>query len=232
MMTDKKRVAVFVAGTDTGVGKSMVAAALLAAARTAGLSTCAMKPVASGCEFVDGALRNEDAVLLQQYCSVSLTYEQVNPVALSAAVAPHLAARMEGRQISLQRLTGFTRAVLSERAEFTVVEGAGGWRVPINEREYLSGLPQAFNLPVVLVVGIRLGCINHAVLTAEAILADGVPLSGWVANHLSADMPQAAGNIETLTQLLPAPCLGELPWQPGVTPDELATRLDIDVLCR
>lgn len=225
-----KRVAVFVAGTDTGVGKSLVAATLLAAARSTGRSTAAMKPVASGCEEIDGELRNEDALLLQQYCTLDLAYEQINPVALRAAVAPHLAARMEGRQISLQRLVGFARAIFSERADFTVVEGAGGWRVPLNKQEYLSGLPQALQLPVVLVVGIRLGCINHAVLSAEAIEADGLRLVGWVANHLSTDMPLAAENIETLRQLMPAPCLGEFLWQPGSPPDAFVPSLDIDPL--
>lgn len=227
-----KRVAVFVAGTDTGVGKSLVAAALLAAARTSGLSTAAMKPVASGCDEINGELRNEDALLLQQYCTLDLAYEQINPIALRAAVAPHLAAQMEGRQISLQRLVGFARAIFAERADFTVVEGAGGWRVPLNRREYLSGLPQALQLPVVLVAGIRLGCINHAVLTAEAIEADGLHLAGWVANHLSADMPLARENVETLKQLIPAPLLGELPWQPESQPERFASCLDINPLLK
>ncbi|MDO8907709.1 MAG: dethiobiotin synthase [Pseudohongiella sp.] len=225
-----RRVAVFVAGTDTGVGKSLVAATLLAAARSGGRSTAAMKPVASGCEEINGELRNEDALLLQRYCTLDLTYEQINPVALRAAVAPHLAAQMEGRQISLQRLVGFARAIFTERADFTVVEGAGGWRVPLNGREYLSGMPQALQLPVVLVVGIRLGCINHAVLSAEAIESDGLRLIGWVANHLSADMPLAAENIQTLKQLLPAPCLGELPWQPGAAPESFVSCLVMDHL--
>lgn len=222
-----KRVAVFIAGTDTGVGKSLVAATLLAAARSTGRSTAAMKPVASGCEEINGELKNEDALLLQRYCSLDLAYEQINPVALRAAVAPHLAAQLEGRQISLQRLVGFARSIFMERADFTVVEGAGGWRVPLNQREYLSGLPQALQLPVVLVVGIRLGCINHAVLSAEAIAADGLRVAGWVANHLSADMPLAAENILTLRHLLPAPCLGELPWQPGSQPDSFVSFLNI-----
>jgi dethiobiotin synthetase len=226
----QKRVAVFVAGTDTGVGKSVVSASLLAAARAAGRSTAAMKPIASGCEEIDGKLRNEDALLLQQYCTLDLSYEQINPVALRAAVAPHLAAQLEGRQLSLQRLVGFTRAMFTQRADFTVVEGAGGWRVPLNQREFLSGLVQVLQLPVVLVVGIRLGCINHAVLSAEAIAADGLELVGWVANHLSTDMPLAAENIQTLKQLLPAPCLGELPWQPGSQPESFAALLDINLL--
>lgn len=220
----------FITGTDTGVGKSRVAASLLAAARRRELSTAALKPVASGCEEVAGQLRNEDALLLQQYCSVELGYEQINPVALRAAVAPHLAAAMEGRQLSVQRLAGYSRALLTERADFTVVEGAGGWRVPLNRGEMLSDLPRELQWPVILVVGVRLGCINHAVLTAEAIVRDGLPLAGWVANHLGVSDAIARQNIETLRHLLPAPCLGELPWQPEDTPAECAGYLDIDAL--
>jgi|SRR5690554_2088234 len=222
----------FVTGTDTGVGKSRTAAALLAAAQAQGLSTAALKPVASGCEEIDGELRNEDALLLRQYCSLPLTYSQINPVALRAAVAPHLAAVMEGRQLSLQRLVGYSQALLTERADFTVVEGAGGWRVPLNPREMLSGLPRELQWPVVLVVGIRLGCINHAVLTAEAIARDGLPLAGWVANHLDAASDIARQNVDTLRQLLPAPCLGELPWAPADNPGHCAALLDLNLLLR
>ena len=231
---DWKRTACFVTGTDTGVGKSLVSASLLAAARNRGLSTAAMKPIASGCEEVQDngrvVLHNEDALLLQQYCTLPLSYEEINPVALKAAVAPHLAAAMEGRHINIQRLTGFARAVLMQRADLTVIEGAGGWKVPLNQREYLSDLPEALQLPVVLVVGIRLGCINHALLTAEVIAAAGLRLVGWVANHLSSDMPLADDNVATLEYLMPAPCIGELPWRPGITPDDCAPLLDLDQL--
>lgn len=231
---DWKRTACFVTGTDTGVGKSLVSASLLAAARNRGLSTAAMKPIASGCEEVQDngsvVLHNEDALLLQQYCTLPLSYEEINPFALKAAVAPHLAAAMEGRHINIQRLTGFARAILMQRADLTVIEGAGGWKVPLNQREYLSDLPEALQLPVVLVVGIRLGCINHALLTAEVIAAAGLRLVGWVANHLSSDMPLADDNVATLEYLMPAPCIGELPWRPGITPDDCAPLLDLDQL--
>lgn len=217
----------FITGTDTGVGKSRVAATLLAAARASGLSTAGFKPVASGCEEHDGLLRNEDALLLAQYCTLPLSYEQINPVALRLAIAPHLAAASEGRELRLDRLVGFARGLLMQRADVTVVEGAGGWRVPLNSREFLSGLPAALNMPVVLVVGLKLGCINHALLTAEAIHRDGLQLAGWVANHLGADMPAVRDNIATLRDALPAPCLGELPWAPTETPDDCAHRLDL-----
>ena len=226
----QKRFACFVTGTDTGVGKTVVAASLLCAARALGKSTAAMKPVASGCQEVAGQLRNDDALLLQRYCSIALTYEQINPVALRAAVAPHLAAALESRRLSVQRLTGLAQAVFMERADVTVVEGAGGWRVPLNQSEYLSDLPRILQLPVVLVVGVRLGCLNHALLTAEAIEADGLRLAGWVANHLSADMPMAADNIATLRDLMPAPCLGELPWAADPSPESFSELLALDEL--
>lgn len=222
--------AFFVTGTDTEVGKSRVAASLLAAAQQAGLSTAALKPVASGCVEHDGVLRNEDALLLARYCSLPLSYEQINPVALRQAIAPHLAAANEGRLLRLDTLVGFARGVLMQRADITIMEGAGGWRVPLNSREFLSGLPAALNMPVILVVGLKLGCINHALLTAEAIHRDGLQLAGWVANHLSADMPAAADNLATLRAALPAPCLGELPWAPTETPDDSAGHLNLSRL--
>lgn len=223
--------AVFVTGTDTEVGKTHVSCALLAAASKAGLQTAAMKPVASGCELTAAGLRNSDALALQAQCTLELSYEQINPVALQAAIAPHLAAASEGRQLSLSRLVGTARAVLMGRADFTVIEGAGGWRVPLNGRELLSSLPLELRLPVVLVVGIRLGCINHALLTAEAIRRDGLHLAGWVANHLGTCTAVDSQNVETLRHMLPAPLLGELPFAPGQSPDEAAAFIDLSALC-
>lgn len=222
-----KHAAVFVTGTDTEVGKSRVASALLAAARLQGMSTAAMKPVASGCVEVDGELRNDDALLLLSQCTVALPYEQVNPVALRQAIAPHLAAAAESRRVTLRHLSGVASSILIEGADLTVIEGAGGWRVPINDRELLCDLPRQLNLPVILVVGIRLGCLNHALLTAEAVQRDGLPLIGWVANHLSPATEVAHANVVTLHNLLPAPCLGELPFAPHHAPQDCAGYLDI-----
>ncbi len=218
--------AVFVTGTDTGVGKTRVAAALLARARLLGLSTAGLKPVASGCEEIDGVLRNEDALALQAQTTLALSYEQINPVALKEAIAPHIAAQHQGRNLSVSRLEGLCRGVLMQRPGFCVVEGAGGWRVPLNHREFFSDLAQRLQLPVVLVVGIRLGCINHAVLTAEAIRHDGLPLVGWVANHLAADTPSAQDNVASLRELIGSPCLGELPFDPDAGPEQVARLLN------
>lgn len=215
----------FVTGTDTGVGKTTVSCALLKVAEKQGLTTLALKPVASGCEQTAEGWRNEDALALMQVMTEPLTYDEVNPLAFPLPLSPHLAAEKAGRRVSITQLAGFCRGSLSRRAGFALVEGAGGWRVPLNEREMLSALPKALNLPVVLVVGLRLGCINHATLSAEAILRDGLKLAGWVGNIVSPDMAALDENIATLKSLLPAPCLGVLPWAPDSSAEERAARL-------
>lgn len=211
----------FVTGTDTGVGKTLVTAGLLLAAKARGLSTAALKPVAAGCEATPEGLRNEDAVLLQSVITQPLAYEQINPIALEPAIAPHIAAQQARRVLSVDRLAGFCRGVLNQ-TDVTLVEGAGGWRVPLNSAETLADLARALQLPVILVVGIRLGCISHAMLTAEAIGRDGLPLAGWVANIIDPDMPCLQENIVSLQQRLAAPCLGVVPYQGAVaSPDAL-----------
>ena len=198
----------FVTGTDTGVGKTAISCALLAAADRAGLRTAAIKPVAAGC---DRSGHNEDALQLMQWMTEPLAYEQVNPVALEAAIAPHIAAQQEGRSLQASRLAGLCRGVMLSGADFVLIEGAGGWRVPISARETLADLAVQLQVGVILVVGMRLGCINHALLTAEAIVRDGLKLAGWVANQPGEVMPCYAENLDTLGRLLPAPLLGEVP---------------------
>ncbi|WP_426414924.1 dethiobiotin synthase [Aestuariirhabdus sp. LZHN29] len=217
----------FIAGTDTDAGKTLVAGAILVAAQDAGLSTIALKPVAAGCEITDEGLRNSDALLLQKYMTQPLAYEQVNPVALTAAIAPHIAAEQEGRRLTVDRLVGLCRGAMMQRSELLVVEGAGGWRVPLNAREALSGVPVALNLPVILVVGMKLGCINHALLTVEAILRDGLPLAGWVANQIDPDMHCYQENLESLRQRIGAPCLGAIPHLPLPCAEQAAQYLDL-----
>ena len=201
----------FITGTDTGVGKTLMSAGLLLAAKERGLSTAALKPVAAGCEVAAEGLRNDDALLLQSVITQPLTYEQINPIALEPAIAPHIAAQQARRVLSVDRLAGFCRGVLNQ-ADFTLVEGAGGWRVPLNSAETLADLARTLQLPVILIVGIRLGCINHAMLTVEAIARDGLPLAGWVANIIDPDMPCQQENIVSLQQRLAAPCLGVVPY--------------------
>ncbi len=193
----------FITGTDTEVGKTWVSCRLLERARDAGLSCYGLKPIAAGCEDTADGLRNEDAVNLMAASSMTLPYDLVNPVALKAAIAPHIAARQEGRRISLSQLAGYVRGALSSHpADLVLVEGAGGWRVPLNDREMLSGLAKELNLPVIQVVGMKLGCISHALLTAEAIQADGLRYTGTVANCFG-DMDVREENLLTLRQHLP-----------------------------
>ncbi len=220
----------FVAGTDTGVGKTLVSAALLEAGNAAGWSTLGLKPVAAGAEAGEQGLCNEDALLLQQAASCTLSYDEVNPVLLKAAIAPHIAATEEGRTLSAERLAGVCRGALMRKVDLALVEGAGGWRVPLNAQETLADLPRLLNLPIILVVGMRLGCLNHALLTAEAIRRDGLRLAGWVANRIDPDMSRYDENLGTLISLLPAPLLGELPYRPGAAPREFAGFFDLQQL--
>jgi len=222
--------AYFVTGTDTEIGKTTIAAGLLHAARLAGLSTAAAKPVASGCERSPEGLRNSDALALLGECSVPLAYEQVNPFAFEPAIAPHLAAREKCVKLTVDALKGPVQSVLELGADFTLVEGAGGWRVPLAGEENLSDLAIALELPVILVVGVRLGCINHAVLSAEAIQRDGLMLAGWVANIVDPQTSRLEENLATLAERLPAPCVGRVPRLAHATPAAVAAHLDLGIL--
>jgi len=194
----------FVTGTDTGVGKTRVAVALIHALRAQGLHVAAMKPVSAG--HAPGEL-NEDVVALMQAANVVAEVGDVNPYAFAEPVAPHLAAHRAGIRIELPVIAeAFSR--LAAAADVVVVEGAGGWRVPLNERDDMADLAQVLALPVVLVVGMRLGCLNHALLTAEAIASRHLPWAGWVGNHIDPAMAQQAANLEALRARLPGPCLG------------------------
>ncbi|WP_339489507.1 dethiobiotin synthase [Pseudomonas sp. EL_65y_Pfl2_R95] len=222
--------AFFVTGTDTEIGKTTIAAALLYAAREAGMSTAAAKPVASGCEKTAKGLRNEDALALLEQCSLALSYEDVNPMAFAPAIAPHLAAREAGVVLSVDSLRGAVQHVLDKGADFTVVEGAGGWRVPLSGQASMSDLVVSLKLRVIMVVGVRLGCINHAILTAEAIAADGLELAGWVANVVDPKTSRLDENLATLAERLPAPCLGYVPRLRAATPAAVAACLDLSLL--
>lgn len=220
----KNRTGVFIAGTDTGVGKSVVSATLLAALNASGHRAVGMKPVASGCRQTPQGLRNEDAELLLAHSAGAPDYAQVNPFALSEAIAPHLAAWHARVEIRLDAIQA-AFAALSTNAQFVVVEGAGGWMVPLSDTLTQANLPRALDLPVVLVVGLRLGCINHARLSARAILDDGCKLAGWIANRVDPQMDCVEENLATLRALLPAPCLGEVPHASAPDPHALAVHL-------
>lgn len=206
----------FVTGTDTGVGKTLVSCALLRGLAATGLRVAAMKPVASGSAPGPYGLRNDDALALIESTGMSLPYEQVNPYTFEPPIAPHIAAAEAGIRIELPViLKAFDR--LCSDADMVVVEGVGGWQVPLAEDLTLPDLARALALPVVMVVGMRLGCLNHALLTARAIHADGLTLAGWVASHVEPEFARAEENCATLRERLPVPLLGEIPYlsEPG-----------------
>lgn len=214
----------FVTGTDTGIGKTRVSAGLLKAMSKAGMKCAGMKPVASGAGMTAEGLRNEDALALQAAASVKKPYAVVNPYCFAPPVAPHLAAREAQVEIGLEPI----RAAYSELclgADAVVVEGVGGWQVPLSETLELTDLARELELPVLLVVGMRLGCLNHALLTARAIRADGLELAGWVANAMDPDFQRPEANLATLAAELQAPLLGALPYAPKVRVDEVAALL-------
>ena len=201
---------VFVTGTDTDVGKTLFSTALLLRLGAAGIRAAACKPVSAGCRREAGRLINQDAELLARAAPAGAALDIVNPVALEPAIAPHIAAAEAGIRLVAQELVAACRRA-GHGAEFLVVEGAGGWRVPLGATESLADVAISLRLPVVLVVGLRLGCLNHALLSAEAIRADGLHLAGWVANPLGSAMPRLEENIATLAQRLGAPLLARLP---------------------
>jgi dethiobiotin synthetase len=205
--------AYFLTGTDTEVGKTFTACALLYAARRQGFSTLGMKPVAAG---VDERGLNEDVEQLIAASSVKAPRDLVNPCCFAAPIAPHIAAAEERRMIDIDRLrAAFDQ--LAPQADFIIVEGVGGFRVPLDETVDSADLAQAFDLPVILVVGLRLGCLSHALLTAEAIRARGLGLAGWIANRIDPTMERWQENITALESRLSTPLLGVLPW--SETPD-------------
>ncbi len=219
--------AVFIAGTDTGIGKTHAACALVHALRQAGYHTCGMKPVASGCLSTPNGLRNDDALALQAAGSDPLLdYGSINPVSLRDPLSPHLAAAHDGVRISLAPMrTAFEQLMRSHRR--VVVEGVGGWMVPLAPGLLASDIARQWQLPVILVVGLRLGCLSHAQLSARAITADGCRLLGWVGNGIDPSMDAIEENLATLRELLPAPCLGVLPH--GVPPAQAAVALSAAV---
>jgi len=192
----------FVTGTDTGIGKTTVVQFLLRYYGVAGYATLGLKPVAAGCDKVNGELCNSDALLLQQGSRVKLPYAAINPITLHAACSPHIAAALEHKNLQARKIVAACQTGLSAGADYTFVEGAGGWYTPINNQETLADIAQQLQLPVLLVVGIRLGCLNHALL---AISKSGLPLAGWVANCVDNTHAYASDDIATLLDKLPAP---------------------------
>ena len=233
-----KRRAFFVTGTDTEVGKTFVSEAILILLNKKGLLTGGYKPIAAGCKLTAQGLRNEDALALQKHSSIDLGYDEVNPIAFEAAIAPHLAAQnlsedKTAQPISIDTVREGFIALLQKKPDVLIVEGAGGWRLPLGidfegQPRYLSEFVVETNLSVILVVGMRLGCLNHAVLTAECIRNDGLKIAGWIANQVDPDMSFLESNISSLQTLLDAPFIGTIPKVN--TPEDAGAYLDLSVL--
>lgn len=227
----------FITGTDTGVGKTRFSCALIHALRQAGHArVVGMKPVAAGCDWIEGPdghpgqWLNEDVASLRAASSLHVPSAFDNPYALPTPVSPHIAARLTDTVIDLAHIEASFHA-LSQHADAVVVEGAGGFIVPLCEQpgvfETSADLAQRLGLPVVMVVGLRLGCLNHALLTQEAILSRGLTLAGWVGNGMDARMQEQAANLATLQAHLQAPMLAHWPWDPDATPQALAASLQL-----
>ncbi|MFT4179405.1 MAG: dethiobiotin synthase [Thermomonas sp.] len=220
---------VYITGTDTGIGKTLVSCALLHALRGHGLSAAGMKPVASGCERIDGQWCNADALALQAAGELGIAYADINPYALEHPLAPELAARDAGIEVMLPPILD-AHARLAERADALVVEGVGGWAAPLSASLMQADLVRALRLPVLLVVGLRLGCLNHALLSARAIAQDGLHLAGWIASHVDPEMARVEDNIAMLRARMPAACWGVLPHVQDAGPAAMARHLRIPVL--
>jgi dethiobiotin synthetase len=216
----------FITGTDTGIGKTWISAAIMQLLKAQHQSVIGMKPIASGCELTAAGLRNEDALLLQQQSSIEIAYEQINPYAFEPAIAPHIAAAQSGVTIDIQHIKQ-TYQALSQQADWVIVEGVGGWLVPLNQYETIADLAAALDLPVILVVGMRLGCINHALLSAASIEQSGSKLAGWIANFVDPQMAEQQQNLLTLQQRIAAPLLGSVPYQQTFNAEHIAGWLDL-----
>jgi dethiobiotin synthetase len=219
----------FITGTDTGVGKTLVSLALMHALQAQGKNVAGMKPVSAGCLKTKNGLRNDDAVQLQKASSIELPYDIINPYAYEPPIAPHIAAHQLGDQISINKIEDCFNPIASQ-SDLVIVEGAGGWLVPINENETMADIAVRLNLPVVLVVGMRLGCLNHALLTVESIQNNGGKLAGWVANQIPPNMDKSAENIDSLEHRISAPLLGLIPCNPDSSPAQISPHLDISLL--
>tara|TARA_R110001583_G_scaffold112917_2_gene263064 strand:- start:16232 stop:16942 length:711 start_codon:yes stop_codon:yes gene_type:complete len=212
----------FVTGTDTDVGKTVCCNALLQAAKAQGKSTLAYKPIAAGCEQTEDGLRNEDALILQNSSSIKVDYDFVNPISFIDPIAPHIAADIENKPIEIQKITKGLHALQVQNADILIVEGAGGWSLPINNEQLLSEWVVEQQLPVILVVGMKLGCLNHALLTYQSIVNSGLKVAGWIANQVQSDMAFYEYNIAFLKQKIDAPMIAEIPYLKDLDKIDLA----------
>lgn len=209
---------IFITGTDTGVGKTLVSVSFVKALVRHGLRVSAMKPIASGSEHTSSGLRNADALALAAASNVAVPYATTNPYCFEPAISPHFAAEEAGIEVDL-RIIKERYEALASGADFVVVEGAGGWYAPISPTKWMSDLPALLEVPTLLVVGLRLGCLNHALLTKRAIDGHGCEWAGWVANCIDPTLERSAENLASLTQMLGSEPLAVFPFQPDSQSD-------------
>ena len=231
MLTPCAAQGMFITGTDTGVGKTLVSVSFVKALVRHGLRVAVMKPIASGSEHTAAGLRNADAVALAEASNVVVPYASINPYCFEPAISPHIAAEEAKIEVDVTLIRNRFEA-LASGADFVVVEGAGGWYAPINKARSMADLPKALGIPTLLVVGLRLGCLNHAQLTKQAIEASGVELAGWVANAIDPQLERAAQNLSSLEQMLGREPLAVFPFVPDERPDvrcgeQMARRLSL-----
>ncbi len=216
---------VFITGTDTGVGKTWFTLALMEALKKQGHKTSGMKPVASGGSYINGKLINDDARLILEHCSELVSYEHINPFVFEPPIAPNFAARQAGEIVELDQIVASYNQ-LALVCDNIVVEGIGGWRTPLSDKIRATDLVRELELPVILVVGLRLGCINHAILTAEAIRADGINICGWVSNQLENDYLESEETIKLLTEALACPNMANLDYMVALDSAEMCINID------
>ena len=206
----------FITGTDTEIGKTFVSSLLIQLLIEEKLNIIGMKPIASGAKIIDGVLKNEDALSLINASNVHAEYKNINPYVFEPAIAPHLAAKNTNIEIDLDVIkTNFD--LLQKKSDAVVVEGVGGWYAPLSLNTTVADLAETVQLPIILVVGLRLGCMNHALLTVQAIRQSGLPIAGWIANHVEEDFSSSEENISTLTHFInDFPFLGSVPYQENI----------------
>lgn len=230
---------IFITGTDTDAGKTLVATTLLYKAQAQGLTCFGLKPVAAGCEWsesqcgesIQGQWQNEDALLLQAASLPAQDYSTHNPIAYPQAIAPHIAASLNNHELNIKAVLSACETGLQQAVDFHLIEGAGGWLVPLNDTETLADLAQQLineqEYKIVLVVGMKLGCINHALLTQQMILNSGLGIVGWVANHIDPNMSEQDANFEYLQHHIKAPCLGRIPFSPNTPAKHLIQHIEL-----
>ncbi len=219
----------FISGTDTNIGKTVVTLGLMTALQKTNLKVTGMKPVASGCVSTREGLRNEDALKIRSLSSNEHSYEQFNPYAFEPPVAPHVIAEENGVLIDFHKIQSSYEKLVGGM-DVIVVEGVGGWNVPLGPNKKVSDLALSLNLPVILVIGLKLGCINHAILTAEAIRSDGIPLKGWVANEVEPVYPTLDPTIDYLKANIASPMLAHVPYMENLNIDEVAATFNLSLL--